>query len=642
MKKNKEFTVKYPIRDKLILYILIPLVIVFSFILIFSYIKGRDNALFHTKEYLEELTGHHAAKLDSIFNSVAFEAKSIADVIASVSDISHEDIFELIKNKIKSNEYVYGMALAYTPSWTLSEKKIYSPYFFRKDDTILFLDLAESYDYTVSDWFRIPKRIKKPYWTEPYYDEGGGDELMITYSYPIISENNVIAIATADISLSRLKKKVDEISIMAGYTFIVARTGTFIYHPNDDYVMNETLYSLAQFHNIPEARVEIKEILKGIGGIMEFSDFESGDTTWLVYEPIESCGWSFIAVIPEREILNTVHSSLRYQLIIILSGMLIIVFIMIWVSYGITKPIKILINYAEGVSSGNLDLNISHIRSKDEIGELAFILNKMSKDLKCHINDLLFVTKAKESVESELRIARKIQESLLPRIFPPFPEIKEIELYAKNIPAKEVAGDFYDFYKINDNKLALIIADVSGKGISAGLYMVIARTLMKLMCQKEGSQPFLVMNEANRILCQDNESCMFITLFLAFYDIRTGELIYANAGHKGSNILSLDGSIRELKSLRNMAMGISETESYTQGKTHLKPGEILTLFTDGITEATSSNNDLFGEERFFNIIHKNIHKSLQEISNIICDDIMEFQDHEKFDDITLLLLKRRI
>ncbi len=641
-KAKSKFRLKCPIRKKLVLYITIPLIIIYGIVLFLSYDYGKENALQRTRDYLTELTAHNASELNNLFYSVSCEAAAIADSIKAIGDISDRELADLVCHKVDNNKNIYGMAIAYEPDQKKSETgaELYAPYFYKSGKEIESVDLADKYYYPTLDWYLIPALLKEPYWTEPYFDEGGGDELMVTCSHPVISDGRLKAVATADLSLHDLSRRMSDVHIMAGYTFIISRTGSFVYHPIEDYIMRETIFSLSQYYDLPYLREIGRDMIKGGTGVKEYLDFDTGEKKWLVYTPIKDCKWSFAAVIPEAQILSAVRKSMIYQSIIMLAGLLLIIVIIIWVSYGITRPISRLTEYAEYVAEGNLDKEIEEIKGSDEISELSHIFNKMTRDLKIHIARLMNATKEKEAADSELRIARQIQESLLPRIFPPFPEMKEFDLYAANIPAKEVAGDFYDFFFIDKKRLALIIADVSGKGISAGLYMVIARTLTKMLCQRENSTPAMVLNEANRILCQDNDSCMFITLFLGYYDIYTGELSYSNAGHKGSSILTSEGSIKELQSLGNMAMGISDTEAYRERSAILKNDDRLILFTDGVTEATSSSNELYGEERFYSVIKNSAEFSLKDITGKVCNDLLLFQGNSQFDDITLLLLKR--
>jgi len=251
------------------------------------------------------------------------------------------------------------------------------------------------------------------------------------------------------------------------------------------------------------------------------------------------------------------------------------------------------------------------------------------------------VRSEKNRIDSELKIARTIQESLLPRVFPPFPDRKEFELTAINIPAKEVAGDFFDFFFTKKDCLVLVIADVSGKGVSAGLFMAVTRTLLKTICQ-EDITPSQAMSKANRIISIDNDSCMFTTLFLAFYESASGCLTYANAGHNPPYIVSPNGNIRKLNSLGNMALGIDETHQYKQGSDLLEIGDILTLYTDGVTEATSPQNQLYGEKRFEEILKAGRKEKLEYLQTQIENDLLEFQDFNRFDDITYLMLRRKI
>ena len=220
----------------------------------------------------------------------------------------------------------------------------------------------------------------------------------------------------------------------------------------------------------------------------------------------------------------------------------------------------------------------------------------MVGDLNQSLTDFAAATKAKESVESELRHARQIQESLLPRVFPPFPDRTEFDLYAKNAPAKDVAGDFYDFFFLDEDHLAVLIADVSGKGVPAALFMAVNRTLMKTVCRK-GVGPAESLRAANEILSRDNDACMFTTMFLAVFNVRTGGLTYANAGHNPPVIVSRDRTLRTLESMGDVFLGVETGVSYHEGRTRLEPGDLLMLYTDGVTEAAAPDGSFFGEER---------------------------------------------
>ena len=633
--------VKKPILRKLIFSIGIPLLIVYLTVLVLNYIWGKNAALEQTKKYLIELTDHHAAVLDAEFSKITMAPIAVSEALETLQKPNHEQLISLVQEKMEYNPDIIGMAIAFEPYDFNSKKEFYAPYVFKENGNLTSCELSESYNYLFKDWYLIPKLLNHSYWSEPYFDVGGGNILMNTFSAPIYSKDRFIGIVTADMSLENLKARMDSVRIMGGYTFIISQHGTYIYHPNKKDIMRETLFSKAQRVNYPPMREFGRDMLKGNKAVTPFLDPIQGSKQWLVYTPIKSTGWTLAAIIPEKQILASVHSAIIRQSSVMLIGLLIISLVIIWASIGITKPIRKLVGLAEILATGNLDVQMENIKGEDEIHELALVFNKMVVDLKQHIKDLTETTKAKQAVESELKIARQIQESLLPRIWPAFPDREEFDLFAKNIPAKEVAGDFYDFFFLDDNTLAIIIADVSGKGIAAGLFMAVTRTLMKTVCQK-GVEPADAVEKANAILCQDNDACMFTTLFLAIYSVDSGKFSFTNAGHNLPIILDKKGECKFLEAISNIAMGIDDEHHYIQSDSHLEVGDSLVLYTDGVTEATDGSDNLYGEERFCDKLKINVSNPVEVILNKIEVDLDKFQGEHQFDDITMLFIRRMI
>ena len=248
---------------------------------------------------------------------------------------------------------------------------------------------------------------------------------------------------------------------------------------------------------------------------------------------------------------------------------------------------------------------------------------------------------AKEKVESELNIAAQIQKSILPSIFPPYPDREEFELYALMQPARYIGGDFYDFFFVDDNTLALVMADVSDKGIPAALFMMVSRTLINsLALAVENKSPSVVLEKANNIMCQNNESGMFVTVFLAFYDVLRGKLTATNAGHSASLVIDPDGTTREWATTHGAALGFMEDLPYKEETVNLEPGQALFLYTDGVTEATSPEDQLFGLDRLRDLLKRSHDQKLDELCTGIEASLAEFQQGEQFDDITMLALRR--
>jgi len=246
---------------------------------------------------------------------------------------------------------------------------------------------------------------------------------------------------------------------------------------------------------------------------------------------------------------------------------------------------------------------------------------------------------AKEKVENELKIAAQIQRSILPSNFPAFPEHNEFDLYAMMIPAREVGGDFYDFFFVDDNHLAMIIADVSDKGIPAALFMMISRTIFRSIT-KQRKSPSEVLTETNNLLCEGNDTGMFVTAFLSFYNLSTGELTYSNGGHNPPLLFGPNGICRELDCKHGPALGVKPMILYEEDVEKIESGEFLVLYTDGVTEALSPHDELFGVDRFTNLVCSCDAHNLSQMFDHIAKDLKEFQRGNQFDDITMLMLKR--
>jgi sigma-B regulation protein RsbU (phosphoserine phosphatase) len=248
---------------------------------------------------------------------------------------------------------------------------------------------------------------------------------------------------------------------------------------------------------------------------------------------------------------------------------------------------------------------------------------------------------AQEKIENELNIAAEIQRSILPSVFPAFPEYSEFDLYAMMTPAREIGGDFYDFFFVDRDHLAVIIADVSDKGVPAALFMMISRTIFRSIA-KQRKSPSQILTETNDLLCEGNDTGMFVTAYIALYHLPTGRLTYSNGGHNPALLFGPNDVYRELTCKHGTALGIGTGQSYMEYEDKLEIGEILILYTDGVTEACSPHNEFFGVDRFTKLVCDCNALSLSQMVKHIDKDLKEFQQGNQFDDITMLALKREI
>ena len=271
-----------------------------------------------------------------------------------------------------------------------------------------------------------------------------------------------------------------------------------------------------------------------------------------------------------------------------------------------------------------------------EIGSLARSIRKMEEDIDRYIGNLRHVTAEKERISTELNVATQIQAEMLPRIFPPFPDRREFDIYATMTPAKGVSGDFYDFCLMDQDHLAMVIADVSGKGVPAALFMVIARTLLKNRIQ-EGGTPSEILSDVNEKLCEGNESHLFVTVWMAVLELSTGKGIAANAGHEHPALRRNGGSFEIIKYRHSPALAIMEQMRFREHEFQLYPGDCIFVYTDGVPEASNEMQEMFGEERLVNALNRDPFESAKDLIRSVRDQINDFEgDAMQFDDLTML------
>jgi sigma-B regulation protein RsbU (phosphoserine phosphatase) len=310
----------------------------------------------------------------------------------------------------------------------------------------------------------------------------------------------------------------------------------------------------------------------------------------------------------------------------------------------ITKPIRSPIVQARVKSHIELKEAREYLKNQNEI------LERRVEERTGEVLDLQRVEfelrAAQEKVENELSIAAQIQRSILPSNFPAFPEHNEFDLYAMMLPAREVGGDFYDFFFVDDDHLAVIIADVSDKGVPAALFTMISRTIIRSVVRQLKS-PSQVLAETNDLLCEGNDTGMFVTVFLAYYHLPSGHFTYSNGGHNpalsfGPPALSFgpNGAGKKLARKHGPALGVRSGLSYKEDIETLEPGQIIVLYTDGVTEASSPQDELFGLDRFSKLVCSCESLKLSQMINHIDKNLKEFQQGNQFDDITVLALKR--
>ncbi|HAG12475.1 MAG TPA: hypothetical protein DCG49_01265 [Ruminococcus sp.] len=314
------------------------------------------------------------------------------------------------------------------------------------------------------------------------------------------------------------------------------------------------------------------------------------------------------------------------------------------IQHRLVRPINLIAEASQRFADQKRSENTDHfanldIHTGDELEELVHTMADMEHSLKAYGADLMKITAEKERISTELSLATKIQASMLPHIFPPYPERHEFDIFAVMEPAREVGGDFYDFFLIDEDHLCLVMADVSGKGIPAALFMMISKTILQ-SCAMLGSTPAEILTKTNEALCSNNQVEMFVTVWVGILEIPTGKLTCANAGHEYPVLKRKDGTFELYKDKHSFAVGGMEGIRYKEYTLQFTPGDRLFLYTDGVPEATNADNEMFGIENMLAALNQQPDAAPQELLSNVRDAVQEFvKEAEQFDDLTMMSLE---
>lgn len=363
-----------------------------------------------------------------------------------------------------------------------------------------------------------------------------------------------------------------------------------------------------------------------------------GKDVLLCYAPMNRTGWSVCSVNPYEDVMANLGSTTLTILFILIIGVVMLsVSIRLLVSY-MSRPIKELAEAANYIARGKFDTALPEVSTKDDMKQLHDAFAHMQKSLKSYIAELKTTTRAKERIESELSIAHKIQMSLVPKIFSPFPDCEQLELFACLKPAKEVGGDFFDFFIRND-KLFYVIGDVSGKGIPASLVMAITRTLFRIISANSES-PTEIVAKLNDAIAKDNDTNMFVTMYAGILNLETGNMRFCNAGHNPPIIAPPGSGVYYQQVEENLPLGVIDGFEFKEQETTLPKGAAVLLYTDGITEAENNKEELYGEDRLKETLQRFADMEVHGIINGLNSSLAQYVgDAEQSDDLTLLCFR---
>lgn len=622
---------------RLSLYTISFAIIIFTTVMVLFYTYSREKITDHAIQHTHGLLKNMATQINSSLLTV--ETTMNQSVWMIEDHLTEPDsLFRIVSAVARNNSFIIGSAIAFEPYYYKEKGKYFMPYAFYQDSVMQTQVLgSKDYDYPCMDWYIIPKLLKQNYWSEPYYDIGGSNMIMTTFSHPMCDpQGNVYAIFTANISLSQFTDMVDSLKpYESSNSFLLSRNGNYITHRLREKIMNETIFSNAFETHSAEYEFLGREMTSGHTGTMKFNDH--GDLFYAFYTSIPNIKWSVCNICPGHIILNELDSTSRKIIYLFLAGVISLFIITYCVIKRVVRPLEDFSRSARAIATGRFDVQLPEVTSADEMKTLYDSFVYMQQSLSEYVTELQKTTAIKERIESELQIAREIQMGMIPKIFPPFPERNDIDLHAILKPAKEVGGDLYDFF-IDNEKLYFAIGDVSGKGIPASLFMAITRNLFRTLSSHVLS-PAQIVSAMNNSISENNESNMFVTLIIGILDLPSGKLKFCNAGHNPPILIETTGDTHYMDIKKNLSVGIIENYPYMEEEIVLPNDSKLFLYTDGATEAENENKELYSEELLLKIITQNATLNVRDMVNTTLASITNHvNEANQSDDLTMLVI----
>ena len=626
---------------RLTFYVLLLTTLIFlGIVLVFNSYNTKHEAQ-HAERYTSALQQNIILKIDNDLGDVE-EAMHIVQAQVGRHVDNSQSVDRLLRRVLESDQLLKGVGVAFRPDYYgQGARRLNFDYFYRNDSTkrIEYIDEAKSAnDYTQREWFRNALKTGKESWRDPYIDSDDRRECLTSFVLPCLDDQGeVYAVLLADVEVTDLTIDLNRLQPYDGsYSFIISCEGKYVAHPNRGLILRTSIYDRAKELGRPMLDSVGRRMTAGETGTASTSIED--DSVMICFAPMKQAGWYVGSVNPYRSITSQLGSTTYTVLLLLLGGLLVLLVCVRMLIKNMLRPVKKLTNAAHLIARGNFDVELPRVETNDDIRKLHDAFHHMQQSLGEYTRELETTTRAKERIESELHIARNIQMSLVPKMFSPFLNCEELEIFASLKPAKEVGGDFYDFI-LRGGRLKFVIGDVSGKGIPASLVMVITSTLFRVFANSTDS-PAEIVSRLNNAISENNEACMFVTFFCGELDLSTGRLTFCNAGHNAPIVIGKDSESYYLTMDSNLPLGIVANYQFRNQQIDLPKGSAMLLYTDGLTEGENAGKELFGEDRTLEAARSLSRQNARGIVNGMTDALSQFVgDAEQSDDLTLLCVR---
>ena len=560
----------------------------------------REEAILRATQVVE----NSVLRLNNILEDVELSADNLEWLVYRHLK-EPEMMMEYSRTTVQSNPVLSGCSISFEPDF-FPGHYYYSAYSGYVGGTLQTEQEGdEDYQYFYLDWYLQPKLLNQPCWTEPYNDWDQDDaedrqtQRMVSYCKPLTTSDGFIGSISLDISLKWLSDNLASVQPYPhSYSILISRGGTYLVHPDPDKLFYQTIFTEGLISPEPEQDELGKSMLALEAGYRRL--LIDGKRSYVFYTPLKATGWSMAIVCPESDIFGRFDRLRRLITTIDVLGLLLLFFLCFRVIRSAMRPLSDLARQAEDIASGHFDTVLPENNQPDELGTLSRSFADMQSSLVTYMDELTRETANKVRIEGELQIARNIQMGMIPQVFPPFPERKDIDLYASMVPAREVGGDLYDFF-IQEGRLYFCVGDVSGKGVPASLFMTVARNLFRA-AGRQGMPPDEIARQINEILSDGNEQLMFVTMFIGAIDLLTGELAFCNCGHNPPVVLPHGGNPVFLSCKANTSLGILPDAKFEGEHVTGFKDTPLFLYSDGLTEAENPDHEIFGSDRLLAVL----------------------------------------
>lgn len=639
--KNPIRYIRQSLSRKLSLWIVLFAAVIFNIALGFMFTQSlravRQEAINRATKELDNTV----LRVSNILQKVEIATDNTDWLVARHLD-APDSMFVYSARILQNNPDLNGCSIAFEPYYFKEKGLYFSAYSYNDHGDIQTTQEGNPhYEYFYMDWYQTAKLLDRPVWTEPFFDYNPEDlysaEMIASYCKPLKdADGQYIGTIATDISLDWLSETISSVRPYPNsYSVMIGEGGTFFVHPDKEKLLYQSIFTSTLEHPNPEISALGHAMLRGEEGMRELA--VDGVDSYVFYKPLGQTGWSVAIVCPESDIFSGYKRLRHIVAFIVVVGLLLMLLVFSRIVIRELKPLRKLADQAGTIAQGHFDQKLPDDGRSDEIGQLAHSFGDMQQSLMQYIEQLQTATAQRASIESELMIAKTIQLNMLPRVFPPFPERNDIDLYATMTPAKDVGGDLFDFF-LRDEKLFFCAGDVSGKGVPAAIVMSVTLSLLRHTSAYE-SDPARVIQTVNETLCKGNDYDMFVTLLLGVLDLPTGHLRYCSAGHDCPLILH-DGTISTLLCTPNLPLAVLPEMRYQVQECYLEPGTTFFLYTDGLTEAMNAGHEQFGMERVREQLSGCFDKAPRQVLEQMLDGVHAFvKEAEQSDDLTMLAFR---